>query len=205
MSYDELEKTWRSPRNRPDPAHLDALQKCFLADLRRRRTGARIFVGLVFGALTFLSLRFLGYVFWPEPTQAPFDPRREWAPLLFLLVPWVGAVFLLRRVVRHEREHGHPERSVRAGVQALLDENRVSRARVKTAAWLHAVALVLLPLVVWQLRSAGKAGDEILVPAFVAWPLAVACIYLGLFYHHARKLVPRQRQLEELLRDYERT
>lgn len=204
MSYDELERTWQSPQNRPDAAALAATQQRFHHELHRRRTGWKIFLGVIFLVLTVLTVRFAWYVFAPEAGQPAFDVRREWAPVLFLVGPWVGVLFLLRRMARHEREHGLPGATLREGVRALLDENRLSRARVKTAAWLHGAALLLLPFVVWQLRATGKAGDEILVPAFVAWPLAVACIGVGMAWHYRAKLLPRQRQLEALLRDFER-
>lgn len=205
MNFDELEHVWRSPQNAPDAAALAAAQQRFHRDLRRRRAGWKLFLAVVFLALTFLTLRFAWYVVSPGPGQPAFDLRREWGAVLFLVGPWFGVLFLLRGMARHEREHGLPGSTLRAGVQALLDENRLSRTRVKTAAWLHIVALALLPLVVWQLRASGKAGDEILLPAFVAWPLAVACLGVGLVWHDRTKLRPRQRQLEALLRDYEQS
>jgi hypothetical protein len=79
----------------------------------------------------------------------------------------------------------------------------MSRSRVKSAAILHGVILVLLPLVVWQLRAVGKAGDEILLPAFVLWPLLAAGILFAMYWHYTRKLLPRKRELEGLLKSYE--
>ncbi|HEY5551412.1 MAG TPA: hypothetical protein VIK52_05975, partial [Opitutaceae bacterium] len=118
-------------------------------------------------------------------------------------VPWVAAILLARRALRHGREHGDPSASIAASVRASLDENAMSRARVKTAAILHGVILLLLPLVVWQLRVVGKAGDEILIPAFVLWPLIAAGILFGMYWHYTRKLLPRKRVLETLLQSYE--
>jgi len=202
MSYDELERAWRSPRNRPTPAELAADRFRFTDELERRRRGVKLFLFVVFAVLAVFTVRVFAAVFWPGPGKE-IDVTREWAPLFILAMPWLGAVFLARRVARHEREHGHPERSLADSVRALLDENHMSRARLKTVAALHAVLLVALPLVVWQLRAVGKAGDEIVLPAFVGWPLIAAAILGGMWWHDRRKLVPRQRQLEQLLRDYE--
>lgn len=202
MNYDELERAWHSPRNRLTPAEIAATRERFAEELERKRRGTKVLLLVVFAGLSLLTLRMIAAVLWPAPGQE-IDVAREWAPLLFLALPWIGAVFLARRVARHEREHGHPERSLANSVRALLDENRLSRARLKVLALLHGAMLVLLPLVVWQLRAVGKAGDEIALPAFVGWPLVAGAILIGMWWHSRRKLVPRQRQLEELLRDYE--
>lgn len=202
MSYDELERAWRSPRNRPTPADLAADRQRFTEELDRKRRGVKLFLFVVFAVLTGFTVRVLAAALWPAQGRE-IDVAREWAPLLFLALPWLGAIFLARRVARHEREHGHPERSLADSVRALLDENHVSRARLRVVATLHAVMLVTLPLVVWQLRAVGKAGDEIVLPAFVGWPLIAAAILVAMWWHDRRKLVPRQHQLEQLLRDYE--
>jgi hypothetical protein len=74
---------------------------------------------------------------------------------------------------------------------------------VKIVLLLHGLVLLVLPVVVLQLRAAGKAGDEILVPALVLWPLLAAGIGGALLYYHRRRLLPRKRQLEALLAAYE--
>lgn len=99
--------------------------------------------------------------------------------------------------------HGDPAPTLADSVRALLAENRIGRARLKIVAGLHGTILLVLPLVVYQLRVAGKAGDEILLPAFVGWPLIAAGILLGLWWHDRRKLQPRQHELDELLKSYE--
>jgi hypothetical protein len=203
MSYDELENAWRSPRNQPDTAALAAMHGRFLDELESRRRGVKLLLFAIVAALSLLTLRFGVYVFRPMADQPPFEWSREWGALLFLLVPWAGAVFFARRLMRHEREHGYPERNVRESVRALLDENAMSRARLKAVAALHVTLLVLLPLVVWQLRAIGKAGDEIVLPAFVGWPLIAAAILGAMWWHDRAKLRPRRAQLEELLRGYE--
>jgi hypothetical protein len=203
MNYDELEAAWRSPRNQPSPAEIAASQQRFTAELERKRRGAKLLLFAVFAVLTLFSVRLLGAVLWPG-AGGRIDVAREWASLVFLALPWLGALALARQLVRHEREHVHPGRSLAGSVRALLDENRMSRARLGVVAALHVVMLVTLPLVVWQLRAVGKAGDEIVWPAFVGWPLVAAAILAAMAWHDRRTLRPRARQLEALLRDYER-
>jgi hypothetical protein len=203
MNFADLEKTWRSPLNRPDPSALEHLKQAFLAEHDRRRLAHKRFLGFVVAVLVFFTLKAFSVAsFLRGETPPGLDLAREWAALLFLLIPWAGVVILARQLSRHDRDHG-ATRTVADGIRALLAENRVSRLRVRVAAGLHLCVLILLPLVVWQLRAVGKAGDEILVPAFVAWPLIAAGILAGLWWHDRRKLQPRQRELEALLKSYE--
>jgi hypothetical protein len=203
MNFADLEKTWRSPLNRPDPSALDQMKTEFIADHDRRRRNQKRFLFLVVAALTVITLRFLAFALRPDTVQPGFNPAREWGAVLLLLLPWGGVVFLARQLTRHDRAHGDPAPSLAGSVRALLAENRMSRTRLQAMAWLHAAILLALPVVVYQLRAAGKAGDEILLPAFVVWPLLAASILLGLWWHDRRKLQPRQRELEELLKSYE--
>lgn len=202
MNFADLEKMWHSPLNRADPSALEHLKIEFVADHDRRRRNQKRFLFLVAAVLTFLTLRFLGFALRPETVPSGFNPAREWGAVLLLLLPWGGAAFLARQLSRHDRTHGEPAPSLAGSVRALLAENRMSRTRLKAMAWLHGATLLALPVVVYQLRATGKAGDEILVPAFVIWPLIAAGIFLGLWWHDRRKLQPRQHQLEALLQSY---
>lgn len=199
----ELERVWRSPRNTPDVVGLAAAQARFLADLSRRRRATRLFLTLILGALTLISARVLLSV-WTDEGVSAMEFTRDWASLLFLALPWLGLGLLLRRVVRHERAHPAEVNSIRETIHALLDEAAMARAGLKVVAGLHAATLVLLPLVVWQLRATGKAGDEILWPAFIGWPLIAGTILSLLWWYDRSRLRPRQRQLETLRREYER-
>lgn len=202
MNYDDLETAWRSPRNSADGSALAAAQARLFAELDRRRRGTRVFLALVLGSLVVVTARAALAFSRPAGDGAGLEFARDWASLLFLVVPWLGFGLLARRMLRHERAHSPAVPSVRDALRALLDENAMARGRLKVLALLHGATLLLLPLVVWQLRTAGKAGDEILHPAFVGWPLVAGAILVAMFWHDRRHLLPRQRQLEDLLRDY---
>jgi hypothetical protein len=56
---------------------------------------------------------------------------------------------------------------------------------------------------VYQLRAVGKAGNEILVPAFVILPAFVVLEVCAFVIYYRRRLRPRKRELETLLTSYE--
>lgn len=203
MSYDELEEAWRSPRNTIEVGILAAAQQGFLTDLARRRRGTRVFLTLTLGALTLLTAR-VAVSAWPQEGVPLIGLTRDWASLLFLTLPWLGVGLLIRRALRHERAHPAPGMSVRDALLALRDETAMARTRLKIVAGLHGATLALLPLVVWQLRATGKAGDEILWPAFVGWPLIAVAILAALWWYDRSQLQPRQRQLVALSREHAR-
>ncbi len=203
MSYDELEEAWRSPRNTIEVGILAAAQQGFLTDLARRRRGTRVFLTLTLGALTLLTAR-VAVSAWPQEGVPLIGLTRDWASLLFLTLPWLGVGLLIRRALRHERAHPAPGMSVRDALLALRDETAMARTRLKIVAGLHGATLALLPLVVWQLRATGKAGDEILWPAFVGWPLIAVAILAALWWYDRSRLQPRQRQLVALAREHAR-
>lgn len=203
MNFAEIEHVWRSPHNRPTPAQLDREKQQFVADLRRRHRGFAIFIAVVIGVLTLVSARLVAQVVWAAPGAERIEVFREWGALVMLVLPWGAALFFLREYRRHRRRHAECGQSICASVRALLDENRLNRARLKWVAVLHGAFLLVLPVIVYQLRAVGKAGDEILVPAFVVWPIIAGGILLGLRFHDRRTLLPRKRELETLLSSYE--
>ncbi len=203
MNFADIENVWRSPHNRPSAAELEQQKMNLTTDLRRRHRSFVIFIAVVTGALVLLTGRMLLFALWPDPASDRFDFAQEWSFLLLLALPWAAALLFIRQYRRHRARHADYERSIAESVRALLDENRLSSARLKVVAILHGALLIMLPLVVYQLRAVGKAGDEILVPAFVVWPAVALGIGGGLLYHYRRKLVPERRRLEGLLAAYE--
>lgn len=202
MSFAEFENTWHSPRNRPSVAQLEELKMKFVTDLNRRRRGLVYFLGMVGAVLAVITVALALHLISPDSPRDAIDPAREWAALAFLLLPWAGWGAMLRHYLRHRAAHRDYDRSIHASVQAALDENRMERSRYKLISLLQGLTLAILPLVIYQLRAAGKAGDEIVVPAFVLFPLILLGIFLASTYRYRVKLLPRKRELEELLAAY---
>jgi hypothetical protein len=76
-------------------------------------------------------------------------------------------------------------------------------ARARLVGGLLVLSTLALAVVVHQLRAVGKAGDEILLPAFVIYPAYVVGVVVWTCVHFRRKVLPEKRRLEELLRSYE--
>jgi hypothetical protein len=205
MNFDDIQKTWQSPHNRPSAAQLEKDKMKFVTDLRRRRRGNLFFLGLVFALLVFITGKLGMHLLWPEPALDKVDISREWAVIPFFALPWAAWLFMVRLHWRQHVRHPRYDRSINASVSALLDENASERTRYKVIGALLIVSVLILPLIVFQLRSVGKAGGEILLPALVIYPAYVVLVLLWSAVYYRRKLLPRKRELENLLATYGET
>ena len=202
MNFAEIQNAWQSPQNRPTAAQLEKDKMNFVAELNRRQRGNRIFLLLVLIPLVAITGKIALHILWPNPALDAVDLSREWAIIPFFALPWIGWLVMLRLHRRHRARNANYERSISAAVAALLDENRTERTRYKVVAVLLVVSVLVLPLIVYQLRAVGKAGDEILIPALVGFPLYVVILLLWFAYHLRKKLEPRRRELVRLQASY---
>jgi hypothetical protein len=203
MNFDEIESVWRSPHNQPSATELEQHKMKLVTELRRRHRASLGLLWITALPLLFITFKIVQHALWPDPSHTPMDWEREWAVLPFLALPWLGWFIMLRLYLRHHRRHPDYDRSISESVAASLDENRTERARYKVLIGLLAGSIPLLLIVVQQLRAVGKAGDEILLPAFVIWPAYVALMVAWFGWYYFRRLLPRKRRLEELAQSYE--
>ena len=202
MNFDEIESVWRSPHNQPTATELEQHKMQLVADLQRRHRTSRGLLWITALPLLFLTVKIVRHALWPDPAHTPVNWEREWAVLPFLALPWLGWFMMLRLFLRHQRQHPDYDRSISASVAAALDENRTERTRCQVIMGVLLASVPLLLLIVPQLRAVGKAGDEILVPAFVVWPAYVVAMVAWFGWRYVRRLLPRKRQLEELAQAY---
>lgn len=202
MNFADLETTWRSPLNQPDRAELETLKMNLVAELEHHRRGQRRFLFIVFVVLTAISVAAVGHLVAPRAGADPTHLSREWGLLPLLLLPWAGWAVMFRLHRRHLRAHPEYGASIRHSVAAALDENRRERLRTWCVGAVLVLSLPLLGIAVLQLRATGKAGDEILVPAMVLFPLYVCGTLGALAWRYLKKLQPRRHKLETLLREY---
>jgi hypothetical protein len=202
MNFAEIQNAWQSPHNQPSAAEREKERMNFITDLRRRHRANRIFLSLVLVPLVYFTAKVGLHLFWPDPELDKVDLRREWAIIPFFALPWIGWFAMLRLHRQHRSRSANYERSISASVAALLDENRTERMRYKFISALLITSAIVLPLIVWQLRAVGKAGDEILVPALVIYPAYVLIMLAWFAYTFRKKLDPRKQELESLLKAY---
>lgn len=203
MNFADIENAWRSPHNRPSAAQLEEQKMQFVTDLKKRHRGIATLLAFTGSALLVVTGKFALDLIWPHAGVDKVDFTREWAIVPFLALPWIGWLMLLRQYRAHRTQHPDYEVSIGASVRALLDENRLERARYKVIACLQGATLLVLPLVIYQLRAVGKAGDEILLPAFVLFPAIIVGIFAASTWRYRTKLLPRKRELETLLASYQ--
>jgi hypothetical protein len=199
MSFDDIETTWRSPHNRPSPDDV-ALEKAEL--VRRLRGRYRAFLLTVGAGVTALLGCGAALVRYKMQGGA-LDLDREWGSLLFFALPLLGAAVLLHHYRRHRARHADYNLSISAGLRAALDENRLERTRIKIIAGLYGVMVLVFPVIVSQLVAVGKARPREVHSMLVLFGALVVVVSLALAYHYRRRLLPRKRELEALLRAYE--
>jgi hypothetical protein len=203
MNFEEIESVWRSPHNQPSTTELEAHKMKLVTDLRRRHRASRGLLWISALPLLIITSKIIGHALWPDPAHTPLNWAREWAVLPFLALPWLAWFIMLRLHLGHQRRHPDYSLSISASVAASLDENQTERTRSKIIVGLLVASIPMLAIVVHQLRAVGKAGDEILVPAFVIWPAYVALLGAWFAWEYFRRLLPRKRELEALIQAYQ--
>lgn len=204
MNFADIEKTWQSAENRPSAAQLEKQKMNLIDELHRRRRATRGLLWLTAIPLVLITGRLLLHALWPAPGLDPIDLSREWVIVPFFLLPWAGWFLMWHLHRRHAACHADCERSIQASVHALLDENRREGLRTVIIAALLLASLPLIGGVVWQLRAVGKMGDEVLIPAFVIYPTYVLWMVAWMGRDYLKKALPRRKELEALLADYNR-
>lgn len=202
MNWTELETLWRSPQNQPAPSDWDRQRRNVLQAYLRRDRGVRLCLALALLWLSLITGRLVWFLLWPDPTQDRIDWNREWAVVPFLLLPWFGAVGIAFRYWRRQREHPDYERSLAAGLRALLEQSRDAARRTRLMLGLHLVGIPLLALCLVQLQDVGKTTGNQLT-SIIVFMAAVVTLSVGgislAWRSHRREI----RRLEGLLLDYE--
>jgi hypothetical protein len=199
MSFDDVERLWRSSHNVPPPAELDAQRGQLVRRLRRQYRGFVICVGAAMAGLVLLGVRFARYL----AGGGAFDLGREWAALALVLLPVLGAVVFVRQYLRHRARHANYQSSISASLRALLDENRLARRRLKGIALLNGIMVLLFPVIAWQLQAVGKARPGEVWSMLALFAGLMVFVGLCLAYEYHRRLQPRRRELEALLQAYD--
>jgi len=197
MSTDDLHRAWKSPANRPSPEASARERAAFVLLLQREHRSFRFWVIRAFSLLTVITIG-LGV---SVAGKGSFDVRGEWAALLLLALPWVGAILFLRRHLQHRRAHPDYDQSVAHSVRALLDANRAAQQRSRLLLGLFALMAPVLAVSIWQLQQVGKARPH--EAASLATFMAVVMVLSALgAYAQSRRLRPEEKRLTELVDEF---
>lgn len=197
MNDDPLSRTFASGANQPADKEKNDMIEAMMRDLTGRRHRTSWFLGGVGAVLSLITAGAFA-----TSIAGRGDGAGLWTALLPLALCW-GLLLLVGLCHRrHLRDHGAVGRTVPDSIAALLDANRAGRLRLLFVGGAWLVMLPLLLLALDGLQAAGK-----MAPAHAGQFLALAggallLVILGGAAHYRFNLLPEQRRLEALLRDY---
>jgi MFS family permease len=197
MTFDDLVPLWHSPRNAPDPAQVERYKADIVTHLGKEYRGFLWHVGTAVALTIFVAGGFAQYV----RSGGAFDFQHEWASIVLLLLPIGVALLFVRGFLEHRRRHSRYELSIVEGLRALVDENRIARARLRVSMAVLTGAMALVPLLTHQLQIAGKQRPQEAASMLLAFGMAyvAAMIWQVLKY---RKLGPEGARLQGLVASY---
>jgi hypothetical protein len=199
MTLDDLLPAWRSSRNVPNPAQMEEYKAYVVARLAKEYRDFLWHVGMAAGLTIFLAGGFLQYL----RSGGAFDLQREWASLVFLLLPIGVAALFVRGFVAHRRRHPRYELSIAATLRTAIDQNRLSRLRLRVIMAVTTFAMLLLPVVTHQLQVVGKQRPHEAASMLVVFGVGYAIAMGWQVWLYRRKLLPEQARLRRLLEGYE--
>jgi MFS family permease len=200
MTFDDLVPAWQSSRNLPDPAQMERYKATIVGRLGKEYRDFLWHVGFAAAMTIFLAGGFVQYV----RSGGAFDAQREWASIVFLLLPIGVAAAFLRGFIKHRQRHPRYDLSIRDALRALLDQNRLSRARLRMSMAVLTLAMALVPVVTHQLQLVGKQRPHEATSMLVVFGVAYAIFMGAQTWIYRRKLLPENARLQALLAPYER-
>jgi hypothetical protein len=200
MSFDDLVPVWRSSLNQPDPSQLERYKAGIAAHLGKEYRDFLWHVGFTAAMTIFLAGGFVQYV----RSGGAFDFQKEWAALVFLLMPIGVAMAFVRGFIRHRQQHPRYELSILDGLRALIDENRLSRARLRVSMGVLTAAMALLPVITYQLQLVGKQRPHEAASMLAVFGVAYVISMAFQIWKYRRRLLPENARLRQLLESYER-
>jgi hypothetical protein len=198
MTPNELQSAWNSPRNNLPAEEQQRLAEGFARQMIRRRRFQSLWLLTTFAWLTIITVVAIGTIAAGKVTLA-----REWGLFPLLLVPWGFAIMFLRRYLKPAAPMAGGETAVVESLRAALASNRETQAHLRLVGVLYAIMIPLLALAMHQLQTAGKASPRELTSMGVFFGGVLALCGAGVMARYFGRLLPQQRQLEELLRNSE--
>jgi hypothetical protein len=200
MTFADIEHVWKSARNAPGRDEMNRYHEQLVATIRKRRRTA--LTGLVLIALV-LAFQIGSLVQFARSAGA-FDVTREWAALLFLVLP----IVVLAIVARSHRAHLHRYESYTSSIadslRTLLDDVRSRLSKLRISMLGFTVGMILLPLITDQLQEVGKQRPHEALSMIIVFGVIYAASMIGM-YLKWRQLLGERARLVQLVEEIDRT
>lgn len=195
MNFDELQQTWNSSRNCPPPQQQHALAETFIRQMNRRRRFQTFWLIHTMVWLTLITGLAIGMIATGKTSLV-----QEWGLLPLLIVPWGFAIQFLRRYRHAATPLVRGEMPLTDSFRAALGSNQTEQSHLKRVGALFAIMIPVLAVSAWQLQVAGKVSSRELTSMLTLFGVVLLASGAGIAARYFGRLLPQQKQLEELLR-----
>ncbi len=198
MNFNDLQTAWNSGGNKPNSVQREKLSQQFAASLRRQRRNHLIWLVWTF----FLLIAMTGFVGWLVFGTDKVDLASEWGILPLMLIPWSVAILFLKRFLKPADPLCRGDVATTNVLAAAATANRAAQSRLKIVGVMYAIFIPVLAYAVWQLHVVGKTSSRELVSMTIFFGAVLGVCAIGVFVRYRFRLVPQQKHLESLLKQF---
>jgi ferric-dicitrate binding protein FerR (iron transport regulator) len=198
MDFETLERLWRSQADAPTVAEAYILETT-MKTLKQRRDAFTFGMGLVGLAM----IVWTGAILYAQFIRGVVDPGREWGVYLMLAVAWIAYLSVQHQYRRHLRAWRDTDASMPQALNALLDENRTARARMRLLAVALIVFCAAIALSLSQLHDVGKMEPQHVLQGSILFGGAMLLSAVIQAIRYFAVLRPEAARLRHLLSQYD--
>lgn len=200
MTFAEIENVWKSAGNTPARDEMHRHHEQLVATIRKQRRAS--LTGLVLVGLV-LAFQIGSFVQFARSGGA-FDVTREWAVLLFLVLPVIVLAIVARRYVVHLKRHENYTASIADSLRTSLDDVRSQLSRLRISMVGFTAGMILLPLITEQLQEVGKQRPHEALSMSIVFGVIYVASMAGMYLKWRRLRSERERLLR-LVEDLDRS
>jgi hypothetical protein len=194
MNFEDIQKAWVSPVNKPSEHETMKLKQELINGVRRRRRFDIIW--LIQTSVMLIAATVVAIIAWRSGRSSSVA---EWGAVLLLAVSWTCFLLIAWKRFIHRMPAAAMDQPISVAVRVALHDNRVARVINTVCVWLLALTVTVLPIVMSQLHAAGKASNRELLSMSVAFGVILLLFGAWLVWNRFRRLRPERERLEALL------
>jgi Na+/pantothenate symporter len=196
MTFADIETIWKSAGNAPKGDEMNRYHEQLVTTIRKQRRAS--LTGLVLVAVV-LAFQIGSFVQFARGGGA-FDLTREWAVLLFLLLPVLVLAIVARRYLVHLHRHENYTVSIADSLRTSLDDVRSQLSRLRISMVGFTAGMILLPLITAQLQEVGKQRPHEALSMIIAFGVIYVASMVGM-YSKWRRLRSERERLQRIVED----